>query len=546
MSYKALLFCPDQKTALLVTQVLSELDFSVERAGETFATVKKLSDQHFDALVVDIENEQDASLIFKGARTSAFNHSSLYVAVVEAQAGVAKAFRIGANLVLTKPINIEQSKSTLRVARGLLKKNEGKTQAAAAPAQLKSASSIHAIPASSSIPAMATPAPPAMSAIPFASLERETDPVPAAEPSEVAVLESMRDPNDAKSIPSDSNWAPRSSAEPIAASTGHSGAAAAPAKEKTTLELKSSAPLATHEAITADAPQTDAISETAAGPTFGSYTDAPKEKSGGGLLTIVGGLIVLGGAAYWASQQPRFAEYFPGSQKQQYAAPAEPAKPVVSPASVPSPEPQSFAPATSTTNSTGAADHNAPPTPVATPFRLVPDHYTAPEVIQAEEPSEGPKITVTPRLQPIIVKPGSSSASAQKPVQVAPPSVEIATSNSPSALADIVTSSSTVVPRPAPGSVHISQGVSQGLLIKKVAPVYPASALQLRKHGTVELLATINKDGAISAIKVLSGEASLAQAALTAVRQWKYRPYLLNGEPVAIETQITVNFKLPQ
>src|SRR5438477_11589737 len=136
MSYKALLFCPDEKTALLVTQVLSELDFSVERAGETFATVKRLSDQHFDALVVDIENEQDASLIFKGARSSAFNHSSLYVAVVEAQAGVAKAFRIGANLVLTKPINIEQSKSTLRVARGLLKKNEAKTQAAAAPAQL--------------------------------------------------------------------------------------------------------------------------------------------------------------------------------------------------------------------------------------------------------------------------------------------------------------------------------------------------------------------------------------------------------------------------
>src|SRR5215467_15740625 len=122
MSYKSLLFCPDEKAAQVVTQVLSELEFTVEIAFEMFATVKKLTDEHFDALVVDCHNEQDASLLFKAARNSAHNHSSLSVAVVEGQTGVAKAFRIGANLVLTKPINIEQSKSTLRVAKGLLKK----------------------------------------------------------------------------------------------------------------------------------------------------------------------------------------------------------------------------------------------------------------------------------------------------------------------------------------------------------------------------------------------------------------------------------------
>src|SRR6266436_8301578 len=133
MSYKALLFCPDGKTARVVTQVLGELEFTVESAGEPFATVKKLTDEHFDALVVDCENEQNASLLFKGARNSSLNHSSLYVAVVEGQTGVAKAFRIGANLVLTKPINIEQSKNTLRVARGLLRKNE--TKASATPAK---------------------------------------------------------------------------------------------------------------------------------------------------------------------------------------------------------------------------------------------------------------------------------------------------------------------------------------------------------------------------------------------------------------------------
>src|SRR5689334_17026411 len=132
MGYQALLFCPDEKTARAVTQVLSELDFSVEPCSEPFAAVKKLMAQHFDAVVVDCDNEQNATLLFKSARNSASNQSSLAVAVVEGQAGVAKAFRIGANLVLTKPINIEQAKGTLRVARGLLRKGTDPSKGASA------------------------------------------------------------------------------------------------------------------------------------------------------------------------------------------------------------------------------------------------------------------------------------------------------------------------------------------------------------------------------------------------------------------------------
>src|SRR5437762_12928708 len=124
MRYQALLFCPDEKTARVVSQVLSELDFTVETCNEPFAAVKKLMAQHFDAIVVDCDNEQNAALLFKSARNSGTNQASLAVAVVEGQAGVAKAFRIGANLVLTKPIHVEQSKGTLRVARGLLRKGQ--------------------------------------------------------------------------------------------------------------------------------------------------------------------------------------------------------------------------------------------------------------------------------------------------------------------------------------------------------------------------------------------------------------------------------------
>src|ERR1700690_687777 len=121
MGYQALLFCPDEKLSLVVSQVFGELDFSVELVHEPFAAVKKLMVQHYDAIVVDNENEQNAALLFKSARNSGSNHSSLAIALVAGQAGIAKAYRIGANLVLTKPINVEQTKGTLRVARGLLR-----------------------------------------------------------------------------------------------------------------------------------------------------------------------------------------------------------------------------------------------------------------------------------------------------------------------------------------------------------------------------------------------------------------------------------------
>jgi len=83
------------------------------------------------------------------------------------------------------------------------------------------------------------------------------------------------------------------------------------------------------------------------------------------------------------------------------------------------------------------------------------------------------------------------------------------------------------------------------LLVKEVPPKFPATALQRRVDGAVELLATVSKNGDITAVKVLSGDAQLAHSAVEAVKQWKYKPYLLDGEPIEIQTQITVNFKLP-
>jgi len=110
------------------------------------------------------------------------------------------------------------------------------------------------------------------------------------------------------------------------------------------------------------------------------------------------------------------------------------------------------------------------------------------------------------------------------------------------------TSNLNVVPRaPKPEStmrVRVSQGVSVGRLINKVEPVYPPLARNARVQGQVVLTAIISKDGTIQDLRVLSGHPLLVQAALDAVRQWRYKPYLLNGEPVEVETTVTVNFTL--
>jgi protein TonB len=102
-----------------------------------------------------------------------------------------------------------------------------------------------------------------------------------------------------------------------------------------------------------------------------------------------------------------------------------------------------------------------------------------------------------------------------------------------------------LLPHP-PISIHHApiSHMMEGNLIRRVEPAYPAIARQARIRGIVLLRATISKDGTIENLQLLSGHPMLAQAAIEAVRQWRYRPYYLNGDPVEVETQVTVKFTL--
>jgi protein TonB len=99
-------------------------------------------------------------------------------------------------------------------------------------------------------------------------------------------------------------------------------------------------------------------------------------------------------------------------------------------------------------------------------------------------------------------------------------------------------------PTPAPTRPIKLSHWAEGNLIYRVQPAYPELARQVRIQGTVQLHAIISKTGTIEHLAAVSGHPMLIPAALNAVRQWRYRPYLLNGEPVEVETEITVNFIL--
>jgi protein TonB len=102
-------------------------------------------------------------------------------------------------------------------------------------------------------------------------------------------------------------------------------------------------------------------------------------------------------------------------------------------------------------------------------------------------------------------------------------------------------------PKPAaPQRIRVGGNVQKALLVHQPKPVYPPLARQARISGTVKLNAIISKDGAIEQLTVVSGHPLLIPAALEAVKQWRYKPTLLNGEPVEVITQIDVNFTLSQ
>jgi protein TonB len=597
MTFQALLFCPDEKTARVTTQVLTELEFSVEACSEPFAAVKKLMGQHFDAIVVDCENEQNATLLFKSARNSNSNQGSLSVAVVEGQTGVANAFRIGANLVLTKPINVEQAKSTLRVARGLLRKGTegGKpavpaTPSVSAPNVATPSQAVNSLPAQPTRPPLASiptpmvppeaprPAVPVTpKAMPAVASAAKTEPVatslpeptaapmvtgamPTSRPSTLpprpaggAVLSptaSGKNPLQKPALsPTTSGKVPVFPPQPPAIPSGMAmsgGAASAPAPAKESpkplaptfeeepgrSDFQKSKEAAIRENLFAASAQ-----DVGTAPTFGALdTDSHADEGGGSKKAIIFVLVFLVVAAGGYFGYTKISSKKTGS-----ASPAIP------------PQSQQATPdMNSVPSSTTPSAVVTPPAPAAHNEIETPSRASAPAAKQPEaEPEQEVVVTHPAQEKALAVKSDVGARAAQRQPEAttaevsAPPVLGSGEAAQPTAISGIVQSTPAALPKVATETLRISQGVTDGLLIKKVPPAYPRQAIQMRVQGAVQLQAVIDKQGRITSVQVVKGDSILARAAVEAVKQWRYKPYFLDGQPVDIQTQITVNFKLP-
>jgi protein TonB len=542
MGYQALLFCPEEKLARIVSQVFSELDFTVEPVHEPFAAVKKLMSQRYDAIVVDCENEQNASLLFKSARNSSSNQSSLAIALVEGQSGVAKSYRIGANLVLTKPINVEQAKGTLRVARGLLRKNQDAAAsastlpvAAAKTTPSAAGNSVQAprvepentehfdgnnVKKLEAVASATLPTPPAIALPAKAPLARVQD------------MGGTDAPPVTKTLPEVNS---------ISSSASGSAVGAAPAKE-VALPVKQTADFYVSDYAASESAPGPSSPGAGRVPSFGVLDEQEDDGSQGNKKLLIAAVVLLAVASLGYFGYTKISKGSAAQVPQNTSATYESGNtaPTAAPISSTVASSTSTSSRTNFSSSSSSSKASALKSTTVSPSEKPSAGNTGSSAIQTERDAE--PVTVAPA--PVHVR--SSIGANRKQIhseEVAPPPPSTIASASDNHLSSLIASAALNLPKPSLTTLRVSQGVSQGLLIKRVQPKYPQTALAAHTQGAVQIEATINKEGSVINPKVVHGDPVLARAALDAVRQWRYKPYYLDGEPVEIQTEISITFK---
>jgi len=284
---------------------------------------------------------------------------------------------------------------------------------------------------------------------------------------------------------------------------------------------------------------------TTGAPSFAVALDEDDSRGAGGvrkILMVVVAVLALAALGYLGYGELGKSSKTPARQPVSSPQPQDSRQPAPALAPMSSPE---AAPSTSTPGRASSATPTlAPKTATAAPQNKPSAGASNPQVIRIDANVAANSEPGTKKdSAPLRVKSGNKTpAQAEESAPSLPSPLTVASADD-SNLKGLISSASSNLPKPSLATIKISQGVSQGLLIKRVQPVYPPAALKVHAEGAVQIEATINKEGTVINPKVLRGDAVLARAALDAVRQWRYKPYYLDGEPVEIQTQITVNFK---
>lgn len=520
MSPCALLLSPDDQAVSAITGVLEELSVSCERPLDGTSAAQKLNSQSFDLVLVDCDNLPAAKLIFDVCRRNRAG-VSIPIAIVDGRAGLPTAFRLGAELILTKPVAKDQARSTIRTAVSRLRKEEPARAAqpvepasaeAAPPAVSEKFAQAAAAAASVSLPAktLEVPAPvesPAVTAAAAApAVPDKVMPAPVMpekvmpEPDMAAPL--MADPDTPKS--------------PATAKMSSAGAAVAPDAAQSASELSpmispariasatieeppSSLPAAprrpSDDPVLAELERAETEperTETEAQPAiFSSYVKPQKSKKQRSLWVATLLLALAGGGIYSAWM------YAPGFRGL--------VQPLLQ---------QVMALAGTANQLTGSRAH-------------------------PQTASRPPVKAATRQLAPVAPQ-ASASSSAPRSAETSSPAGPAAESIGAPAAAATTTPEKTDLAG-ANDTVILSSKGAERRLVHRVQPAYPPEVRSQGVEATVVLKTMVNESGEVEGVRLVEGNPALAEPAISAVKQWRYKPYVRDGKALPFQTIVLVD-----
>jgi protein TonB len=563
------LFSSDGDTTSTLCHVLTGLGIEAEICTEMLVAVQHLTMGGYDAVVVDWDQQTDATFLLKTARELKTTPQILSLALVQSDADLALALQSGANSVIRKPVNQQQACDTLSTARELILSwhaEQREKQIRLAAAQQAASEIVDPVPEEEE------------AAAPKPGLLPQAAPRSALEAEEIAREKNVQ-------------------AEALAPQESHAEEPPPPVKSPAPVSLRAWQEM--QEKKTAGAPPKPEelrLEELVPAPPrsqdvggiFSSFPEAPETdqatsapRKNYGIVAVAALLLISGGFYAWAPGHPGLThvlwslhstitgEATPGSSVPRPAPSPEPGeKPAVQPATEKSADPT--VPDTFPVSASDADPSQIhvietkaiPPAGAQQP----PSADTSPDPSQGQRPADmAPPDAPTPAVPQTA---SAAPASAESPGQEtqaqpeAPPSAapvpSAAAPAPPSAPAPvepatdarvIIPDSLKTSPFPPPVSslepIIVPEETSRGLLLHSVDPMYPPQAIQQKMEGPVVLQAWIGKDGSVLDLKLVRGYFALGRAAVDAVKQWRFKPYSLNGHATDFQTYITINFKLP-
>jgi TonB family protein len=593
----ALLLSPDDQAVTAITGVLEEMSVTCERPLDGVSAAQKLTSQTFDLVLVDCENLPAAKLIFDVCRRGKNGNNPVPIAIVDGRAGLPTAFRLGAELILTKPVAKDQARATIRTAVGRLRKTAPTSEIAPAPdvavatapapvvvpaeehamAAAASADSSHAgfshegssqltshdDPASSSvresIAATSSAAAPALDTTLSSAVMDSTVTDSATMASAVEEIDAAPPAIPGTRSPASFSAHPLTpSDDPVLAELERTEQEES---EKAHASLESVTPEAADSQKQASDPASEATKAASESRPAKLATSSSRRqgslKTRGSLVALLMLAIAAGGFYFAWMYQPGF-QTIVRPQIDRILALVGTALPQQPTAARPSAQP---APAQPTPPAPAATA--APDSALTTPDSAANSAANSSAPVAATsapttQPSSASGTTVAPAVAGSATTPASATPVSAKPEVVKPEIVkpEIAKAGPDKTAAPLTGATKNTAaspdaslsnaPLPAEATaVILSSKGAEGRLITRVAPKPPAGAQSSGAEGTVVLKTIVDENGKVAGVRLVEGNASLATAAVQAVKQWRYRPFTRDGKAQPFQTVVIVDFQRP-